>query len=838
MMCICIICMGRFLLLIRTDKRLRGFMMVRRKFFRLTAASLLLASLLQLPAAASQILIDDETAPAATAPLDTQPLPTTASEEATMPEGTEEPETTAPEETNSEATESEETKPEATAPEETMPEATEPKPDPLEGYVFPDRWSKDALIFAVQYGIMVGDTHKNLKPTDSATRAEVTAMILRVMGAQESYDISNFTDVPKGAWYHDSMETAVALGIIKGTTATTLSPNREITRQEAFVLLCRAFGLQPENANAYRDFKDSSTIESYARNAVSALRERGYLAGYTDGTVRPFSKISREEIAAMFYRLFDDICDDPASLPATGDVLYRGAQALPAGLVHDGNLYLACGLSGAQTVETLTVSGDLTLCCALDAEVTLAGCTAQTLSLVTPITVQADGQWNSVKIASGAKITADAAKLAFYGDGTATGTYGNVLVWYGPNVTLNGDMDTLILQTPAEKTKLTVNGNVRFVELCAPGALLNGSGHAKEILNHEPGSVILLSHDSISLVEDKGVTGTRVSVAGSAEVNPGNPVGSFTATFTNVDTGYGMENGKRLCTLKWYVDNTLVKTVPDFQLSEGSTAQLQYTFSLRGNYNYNINVRAELTARNSTVSGQKTVVAAVYTWSYDHALEIVQPYNVEATVTKQTGIYKNQNLTGYIRTLPVGTKMIHSYNPLTGAGLVQLSDGTTGWVSTSSYSISDAYPIQRYAYNLGALEGFVNKKGYKSSTNYLIFVSKKTQMVAVFKKQNGVWITDRTGFCATGTNTTPTRSGVHKLIYKTDSWDFPPDRVYQVSGFVGGQAFHTRLYNVNTGIPPVPDLGYPQSHGCVRIMDDLAKYIHDSIPMNTTVVVY
>ncbi len=808
--------------------------MAKRNGIRLTAAALLFASALQLPAMATQLPIDNETAPTVASPADPLPLPTEAE---TTPEETP-PAETEPEITEPEVTEPEVTEPEETEAEATEPEPTEPKPDPLEGYVFPDRWSKDALIFAVQYGIMVGDTHKNLKPTDSATRAEVTAMILRVMGAQESYDISNFTDVPTDAWYHDSMETAVALGIIKGTTTTTLSPTREITRQEAFVLLCRAFGLQPENVNAYRDFADSSTIESYARNAISALREHGYLAGYTDGTVRPFSKISREEIAAMFYRLFDDICDDPESIPASGDVLYRGTQALPAGLAHDGNLYLACGFSGAQTMDTLSVSGDLTLCCSLNAEITLAGCAAESLNLVTPITVQADGQWDSIKVASGAAITADAQKLAFYGNGTATGTYDSVLVWYGPKVTLNGDMDTLILKTVAEKTRLTVNGSVRFVELCAVGALLGGSGHAQEILNHEPGSVILLPHDSVSLVEDKGVTGTHVSVAGSAEVNPGNPNGSFTATFTNVDTGYGMENGKRLCILKWYVDDTVVKTISDFELSEGCTAQLQYTFPMKGNYNYNINIRAELTGRNSTVAGQKTVVAAVYTWSYDHALEVVQPYHVEATVTKQTGIYRNQNLTGYIRTLPVGTKMIHSYNPLTGAGLVQLSDGTIGWVSTSNYSISNAYPIQRYAYNLGALEGFVNKKGYKSSTNYLIFVSKKTQMVAVFQKKNGVWITDRTGFCATGTNYTPTRSGVHKLIYKTDSWDFPPDRVYQVSGFVGGQAFHTRLYNVKTGIPPVPDLGYPQSHGCVRLMDDLAKYIYHSVPMNTTVVVY
>ena len=35
-----------------------------------------------------------------------------------------------------------------------------------------------------------------------------------------------------------------------------------------------------------------------------------------------------------------------------------------------------------------------------------------------------------------------------------------------------------------------------------------------------------------------------------------------------------------------------------------------------------------------------------------------------------------------------------------------------------------------------------------------------------------------------------------------------------------------------------PEIGYPMSAGCIRLYDDAARWIYETIPLKTTVVIY
>ena len=139
-----------------------------------------------------------------------------------------------------------ETEPAEPAPTETEPGGEEPEiQDPLEGYSFPDNWAGEPLRFAVRYGILKGRGGYDLDPTGNTTRAEMATMLVRLLGATEEADLSGYTDMSPKAWYYDEIGIAVNLGIFVGTSKTTMSPQRLITRQEAFTVLARAFGLYP-----------------------------------------------------------------------------------------------------------------------------------------------------------------------------------------------------------------------------------------------------------------------------------------------------------------------------------------------------------------------------------------------------------------------------------------------------------------------------------------------------------------------------------------------------------------------------------------------------------------
>ncbi|MBQ2920074.1 MAG: S-layer homology domain-containing protein, partial [Oscillospiraceae bacterium] len=91
-----------------------------------------------------------------------------------------------------------------------------------------------------------------------------------------------FTDIPEGSFYFDSVLWAVEQGITSGTTATTFTPDRNVTRAEAVTFLWRAKG-SPEPTSTTNPFEDVPedafyykavlwAVENGITNGVSATR--------------------------------------------------------------------------------------------------------------------------------------------------------------------------------------------------------------------------------------------------------------------------------------------------------------------------------------------------------------------------------------------------------------------------------------------------------------------------------------------------------------------------------------------------------------------------------------
>jgi lipoprotein-anchoring transpeptidase ErfK/SrfK len=81
---------------------------------------------------------------------------------------------------------------------------------------------------------------------------------------------------------------------------------------------------------------------------------------------------------------------------------------------------------------------------------------------------------------------------------------------------------------------------------------------------------------------------------------------------------------------------------------------------------------------------------------------------------------------------------------------------------------------------------------------------------------------------------------VWKTTYKQkDGWTTSTYTVRPVVRFKGGgYAFHSRLYRPGTWTLSDPSIGFPVSHGCVRMLQDDIQWVFDNIPGGTTVVIY
>ena len=164
----------------------------------------------------------------------------------------------------------------------------------------PQGWAKDAIVYALDNGILKGDDGK-VSPDRQLTRAEMAAIISRAMGYTEEADISSYTDVSKDAWYYADMAKAVAAGVFNGYE-NKLNPEANITREEVFAVIQRAYKLSAENPADLSQFNDEENISDWAKDAASVLVAKGYING-ADGSLNPKANITRAELAQIIYNI-------------------------------------------------------------------------------------------------------------------------------------------------------------------------------------------------------------------------------------------------------------------------------------------------------------------------------------------------------------------------------------------------------------------------------------------------------------------------------------------------------------------------------------------------------
>ena len=113
--------------------------------------------------------------------------------------------------------------------------------------------------------------------------------------------VHHLTDVRKDAWYHAAVDYVVEQGIMEGMSATTFSPNTEVTRAQAVQILYNLEG-KPDisDENLGYPYEDVDAQAWYG-DAVYWARITGVATGYGDGTFQPGDNITRQEFAQMLY---------------------------------------------------------------------------------------------------------------------------------------------------------------------------------------------------------------------------------------------------------------------------------------------------------------------------------------------------------------------------------------------------------------------------------------------------------------------------------------------------------------------------------------------------------
>ncbi len=223
----------------------------------------------------------------------------------------------------------------------------------------PDDYSTEALQNAVINGLLSGSGDK-IMPNDNLTRSQMAAILVRAFGAEKMADLTSFTDVNADAWYYEELSAAVYMGILKGDQ-NEIRPDSSITREEAFVVLARAFGMEALNTSAVDSYADGNEVSSWAREGVAAMIEADYVKG--DGVhLNPTANISRKDFAVVMDRMVASYITDAGTYTdvAEGSVMIITPDVTLEDTTITGDLILGDGIGeGEVTLDNVTVLGDV-----------------------------------------------------------------------------------------------------------------------------------------------------------------------------------------------------------------------------------------------------------------------------------------------------------------------------------------------------------------------------------------------------------------------------------------------------------------------------------------------
>lgn len=171
-----------------------------------------------------------------------------------------------------------------------------------------NEWYKKAVDYVVDKSLMngVGDGTR-FDPNGSMTRAMIVTVLYRLEGSPKVNNTTPFTDL-KADWYKDAVAWAYKTGVVTGTSASTFSPDGNVTREQIATILYRYADYKGYNVSATADlttFPDSANVNAWAKEAMQWANGGGLITGATqNGTtvLAPQGEASRAQVATILMR--------------------------------------------------------------------------------------------------------------------------------------------------------------------------------------------------------------------------------------------------------------------------------------------------------------------------------------------------------------------------------------------------------------------------------------------------------------------------------------------------------------------------------------------------------
>lgn len=170
-------------------------------------------------------------------------------------------------------------------------------PGPFEDVGSRHRFVRE-ITWASENEVTTGYSDDTFRPGQSVTRAQMVALLWRLMDEPASDNQHGFGDVRDDAHYAKALDWATEVGVVGGNTDDLFEPDTALSRTQMANMLHALVGAPlgaPEHP--FTDVRDRDSV------AVSWLAHRGITTGLSDTEFGGHHPVSRQQTAAFLYRL-------------------------------------------------------------------------------------------------------------------------------------------------------------------------------------------------------------------------------------------------------------------------------------------------------------------------------------------------------------------------------------------------------------------------------------------------------------------------------------------------------------------------------------------------------
>jgi hypothetical protein len=148
---------------------------------------------------------------------------------------------------------------------------------------------------STQKGYVKGYADGTFRPENSITRAELAAMLSRVLPLSSMKETKNaYQDVPATHWAMQPIEEVTQNQVMSGYPDGSFHPDSPITRAEMASIVARVKHLDTKQTTMFKD-----TMNHWASASIGAVQTAGFMKGYPDGTFHPDQPLTRAETVTI-----------------------------------------------------------------------------------------------------------------------------------------------------------------------------------------------------------------------------------------------------------------------------------------------------------------------------------------------------------------------------------------------------------------------------------------------------------------------------------------------------------------------------------------------------------